>query len=210
MIHGFRYHEYGEEDATRIRLIRNFFGLKTVYEVIVLCYFIDRKLSENLGLTWKEITRHFSLDLEACVQLNSTIQDLVAKRLVGYSDGFRHQREEFSLTSGCLSSILNFRKLVSTKKATSFNGFLMEFDSIIGSSDDSFSEDYMLQLCQVVDHHTALPELKWLIQQELSREDCVIFFLTLRDHILFRRSASLEKILKIIADEPFMRFDAEK
>jgi hypothetical protein len=210
VIHGFRYSEYDEDDMARIRTINRFFGLKTVYQCIILCFFIDRKISDDSAVTWKEITQHFSLSLEACVRLNSTIQTLVTRRMISFGDSYRNSRNCWTLSAKCLNALLTYRRFTRPRRGNFIDGFLKEFDQVMMTADDFGNEENFRQLCQVIDEYQELPELKWLKRQTPDRQHAAIFFMVFRDHVFFRRTASLEKILNIVSNEPFIRYDLER
>ncbi len=209
-IHGFNFIDYDEKDFNRIRQINKFFGLKSVYDCMVLCFFIEKKLSGDQAVNWSQIIDHFSIDLQGCVQMNTTIQSLMKKQLIHSPDRFRSRESEYCLTKSCLSAILNYKPLAIKKGDSFMDGFMKEFDAVIKNIDEFQDEEVLAQLTDIVNEYKSLPEIQWLKRQSIQSDGMVIFFLALRNYIFLRSSITLEQVLKIITADPLERYLLEK
>ncbi len=209
-IHGFNFDDYEGEDISRIRQISKFFGLKSVYDCMVLCFFIEKKLSGDQAVNWSQIIDHFSIDLQGCVQMNTTIQSLMKKQLIHSPDRYRSRESEYCLTKSCLTAILNYKPLTMKKGDSFIDGFMKEFDAVIKNIDEFQDEEVLPQLTQIVVEYKSLPEIQWLKRQNIPSDGMVIFFLALRNYIFLRSSITLEQVLKIITADPLERYLLEK
>jgi ATPase family associated with various cellular activities (AAA) len=209
-INEFNDEPFSDADNTRIRFVKNFFGLKHTFDVIILLMFVEKKLTNDSSLTLNQIVNQFKIDLPGCIQLNTTLQYLIKRRfIVACERGYRNGMD-YSLSQTCLTAILQYNKeLIQIRKADSFEGFLQEMNAIskgIGQYDDEFMD----RITELIDEYVITNEIQWLRQQKLSESDEVILCMAMRSHILERESFDLEDAIRFFSTDKFYQYQKEK
>lgn len=209
--YGFDFTKYSECDRSFIGIARRFFSLKT-YDLLILCLFIERKLSSRSGLTLDQIVKHFQLTLSDCIELNQSLQHLRKKHLIVTTDrSFRSDSDEYSLSQSCLNAILTYdRSLVVRKKTQSFESFLREFDNLARDSREYSEEQFSGVISSLMAEYSSVQEIKWLRLQKFTKQDELLLCLATRSHILYGESLDIENALKVLSGDSFSRYHLEK
>ncbi len=212
LIHRFNFQLYSENENQKIRLVKKFFDLKRTYDLIVLCFFIEKKITNNSNILLSQIVKYFHVTLEGCVALNASIQYLIRRHLIVVADsGFRDNEREYSLSQGCLTGILHYqRELITGTKTDSFEGFLKDFDALVSNLHDIPSGEVFDALLNIIDEFSMVREIKWLHQQNLSKINEVILCLAVREHLINGSTVDLEKTAKILGESRFQMVSMER
>jgi len=211
LIHRFRFDLYSEEDQERIRIVKKFFGLKDTYELIILFFFIERKLSNDTGISLNKVIKHFQINLEGCIQLNTAVKQLVKKCFLAVSEqGYRSTEKVYNLTLNCLNGILEYNRKLFLNKTDSFNGFLKDFNSLLADAAKFQDENLPERLADMINEYSSTSEIKWLKKQKLSAVDEVLLCIAALDHIQYDKPLDLESALKFVSDNNFEKYEIQK
>jgi GTPase SAR1 family protein len=87
---------------------------------------------------------------------------------------------------------------------------MRNFDSALVSSNDLSDHEQLQNLMSIIEEYDGVPEIQWLKRQNVPLKSMVVFFLALRQYIFFRKSIKLDKVVKLLADSPYRRYELEK
>lgn len=203
-IHALKFAEYTEEDTHKMESVMKFFGIKQHFDAVVLCLFIDSKISGNEGLNIKKLTRQLRFKLVQAVDLEQSIHNLINKKLVEMG-GNRHFETEYRLTENCLKAILSYNKKdlkLATKKAD-FTQFVKELDEVL-QVDSEFMLDLIPdQIEDLLKKYSDCREIKWLNHKIKVRQDQILLCIAIREYMLFGEALDCEKAINIITNSRF-------
>lgn len=199
-------------DEQSLSPLKKFFGLKDVWDLVVLCFFIEKKLSNEPRITFSRAIKHFQLSLADCQRLAGTLEILSKKQLIVSGDrSYRNNEKEYILSQNCFTAIITCnKKLLRRRKEVSMEIFLKEFDNIVSNRKDYPEDELMDMLFTMINDFSSIEEISWLRQQKLSRQDEVLMCLAIRSHILYDKTLELEDAIKVIANDSFSKYQLQK
>lgn len=199
-------------DEQSLSPLKKFFGLKEAWDLVILCYFIEKKLSNDPRVSFSRAVKHFQLSLADCQQLSGTLELLSKKHLIVPADrNYRNNEKEYVLSQNCFTAILTCnRKLIRGRREVSMASFLKEFDTIVSNRKDYPEDELMGMLFTIIDDFSTVEEIGWLRQQKFSRQDEVLMCLAIRSYILYDQALEIENAVKVLANDSFSRYQLQK
>jgi AAA+ superfamily predicted ATPase len=211
LAHRLDFADYSEQDNERIHTVKKFFGLRNAYDLIILCFFIERKLSNDSGITLNKIIKHFQINLEGCIQLNITLKHLIKKHFLVVSEpGYRSNEKVYGLSQNCLKGILEYNRKMFIHKADSFEDFLKDFNSLLSEAGRFPENDFLDKITDQIDEYESTAEIKWLRKQKLTKIAEALLSMATLNHILYNKPLDLEIALTFVADDSFVKYQIQK
>ncbi len=209
-IHGLKFELYAQEEISKMDVAKKFFGINDNFDFVVLCIFIDNRLSGSDGLSIKKLIRQMRLKSFQGLDVEYSIQVLKKKRLIEM-EGSRHIETEFRLTENSLNSILTYnRKILKLSTKNDFEDFINELDQIL-LNDLDFLSDIVPELIEdLLKKYSNCREIKWMERNIAARHNQVLLYLAVREFMLLGESLDFEKALKIIVDNRFKYLAVQK
>jgi|GEM_PF-5781540 len=209
-IHGLKYNEYSQDVFIKMNAVKKFFSVNNDFDLIVLCIFIDNRLSGDDGLSLKKLIRQMRLKTFQGLDVEYSIQNLTKKRLIE-TNGNRHFETEFKLSENCLKSILTYnRKTLKLSYKSDFEDFINELDKILLDNMDFLSDLVPELIDDLIKKNSNCTEIKWLNKNIEAHHDQILLCLAIREYMLLGESLDYEKALKVISDNRFKYLAVQK
>jgi ATP-dependent 26S proteasome regulatory subunit len=187
--------------------VADFFNL-TTEETIVLCYFIDANLKDQI-VNKESIITHFGKDITALADIDEIIESLNNKKLIFLTNRSRRFTRQFkfvhlnpkvpaAMAEGDVS-------LLGLRECTSFGDFLLEVNDLIVMRINEHISTFELQeeINQLMMKCKSLREIKWLKKQKkLKGLDLVVFLNICVEQSDGVEEVDIDKMISEVMDVP--------
>jgi hypothetical protein len=203
-----------EEDYEGINehldVIANFFKIKEKLGVLLLSYFINRRLVKGRPhITLNELMNSFKCKLVDSILIHEQLEYFrKAKMLVSSKKSFGSKDDiEYSLSQTTLNAVLKGDpEMLIDKKEASFTAFLNLFHNIIYNNEFD-DQDLDVELNNLMDEFEQLPEIKYLKAEKLCLEElAILLFIVARQSIFGDNKVSMERIFRVAINDSFSRY----
>jgi hypothetical protein len=203
-----------EEDYEGINehldVITNFFKIKEKLGVLLLSYFINRRLVKGRPhITLNELMNCFKCKLVDSILIHEQLEYFrKAKMLVSSKKSFGSKDDiEYSLSQTTLNAVLKGDpEILIDKKEASFTAFLNLFHNIIYNNEFD-DQDLDVELNNLMDEFEQLPEIKYLKAEKLCLEElAILLFIVARQSIFGDNKVSMERIFRVAINDSFSRY----
>jgi len=154
-------------------IIGDFFKIKNRLGILLLCYFINRRLVKGKpSITLNELMTAFECKLVDSITINEQLEYFrKAKMLLSSKKVFGRKDDiEYTLTASTLNSVLKGDPdMLIDKKEASFTAFLNLFHSVIYDNELN-DEDVSTELTVLMDEFEQLEEIKYLRGEKLCQD----------------------------------------
>lgn len=203
-----------EEDYEPIldhfEIIGDFFKIKNKLGILLLCYFINRRLVKGKPyITLNELMMDFECTLVDSISINEQLEYfrkakmfLSTKKLIG-----RKEDIEYSLSPSTLNSVLKGDPdILVDKKEASFTAFLNLFHGVIYDNELN-DDDVNTELSVLMDEFEQLDEIKYLRGEKLCQEElAILLFIIARQFIFGDTKVSMERIFRVAINDNFSKY----
>ena len=203
--HLFTFEKYTSADDVRIRIVKRFFRLNDTYDLVVLCWFIQLKLSEKGYVNFRTIVRRFRLTLENSVQMNDVLNCLRKRHILEIST--RNNDNQYALSNDCMARILSYDWRFFTGKTGSFTDFINKINALLRFSDDEFVTDEKTSINEWIDEYAHTTEIKWLRKQKLPKIDEALLCVSAVEYLIYHGSVKLDYAASVVASGPFEKYE---
>ena len=190
--------------------IANFFKIKEKLGVLLLSYFINRRLVKGKPyITLNELMNAFECKLVDSILINEQLENFrKAKILLSTKKAYGKKDEiEYSLSQTTLNSVLKGdADILLDKKEVSFTAFLNLFHNVIYDNDLD-DDDVSTELSSLMDEFEQLEEIKYLKGERLCPEELTILLFTVaRQSIFGDTKVAMERIFRVAINDNFSRY----
>lgn len=190
--------------------ISDFFKIKDKLGVLLLCYFINRRLVKGKSsITLNELMHAFDCNLVSSISINEQLDFFrKSKIIVSSKKSFGRKEDiEYSLSQAALNSVLKGDpEILLDKKEASFTAFLSLFHNVLYDNeldDDDVSEE----LGTLMDEFENLDEIKYLKAEKLMPEEMAIYlYIVARQSIFGDTMVPMERIFRVAVNDSFSRY----
>ena len=203
-----------EEDYEPIlehfEIIGDFFKIKNKLGILLLCYFINRRLVKGKPyITLNELMMAFECKLVDSISINEQLEYFrKAKILLSSKKIFGNKEDiEYSLTPSTLNSVLKGdSEILIDKKEASFTAFLNLFHGVIYDNELN-DDDVSTELSVLMDEFEQLEEIKYLKGEKLCQEElAILLFIIARQFIFGDSKVSMERIFRVAINDNFSKY----
>jgi len=203
-----------EEDYESIMehfdIIGDFFKIKNKLGILLLCYFINRRLVKGKpSITLNELMSAFECKLVDSISINEQLEYFrKAKMLLSSKKVFGRKDDiEYTLTTSTLNSVLKGDPdILIDKKEASFTAFLNLFHTVIYDNELN-DEDVSTELTLLMDEFEQLEEIKYLRGEKLCQEELAILLLIIARQFIFGDAkVSMERIFRVAINDNFSKY----
>ena len=190
--------------------IANFFKIKEKLGVLLLSYFINRRLVKGKPyITLNELMNAFECKLVDSILINEQLENFrKAKILLSTKKAYGKKDEiEYSLSQTTLNSVLKGdADILLDKKEVSFTAFLNLFHNVIYDNDLD-DDNVSTELSSLMDEFEQLEEIKYLKGERLCPEELTILLFTVaRQSIFGDTKVAMERIFRVAINDNFSRY----
>ena len=190
--------------------IAKFFKIKEKLGVLLLSYFINRRLVKGKPyITLNELMNAFECKLVDSILINEQLENFrKAKILLSTKKAYGKKDEiEYSLSQTTLNSVLKGdADILLDKKEVSFTAFLNLFHNVIYDNDLD-DDDVSTELSSLMDEFEQLEEIKYLKGERLCPEELTILLFTVaRQSIFGDTKVAMERIFRVAINDNFSRY----
>ena len=203
--HLFAFEKYTSADDVRICTVKRFFKLNDTYDLVVLCWFIQLKLSEKGFVNFRTIVKRFRLTLENSVQMNDVLNCLRKRHILEIST--RNNDNQYALSNDCMARILNYDWRFFSGKNGSFIDFLKKINALLRFSDDECYLDEKNAISELIDEYAHTTEIKWLRKQNLPKTDEALLCVSAMEYLLYHGSVKLDYAASVVTSGPFEKYE---
>lgn len=199
-----------EEVKEHFEIIGEFFNVKDNLGVLLLCYFINRRLVKGKPyITLNELMMAFECTLVDSISINEQLEYFrKAKMFVSSKKNFGKKEDiEYSLSQATLNSVLKGDpEILLDKKEQTFTAFLNLFHSVLYDNELD-DEDVDVELNTLMDEFENLQEIKYLRAEKLSSEELAIYlFVIARQSIFGDNKVSMDRIFRVAVNDSFSKY----
>ena len=199
-----------ENISEHLDLIANFFKIKDKLGVLLLSYFINRRLVKGKPyITLNELMNSFECKLVDSISIHEQLENFrKAKMLVSTKKTFGKKDDiEYSLSQTTLNSVLKGdADILLDKKEASFTAFLNLFHNVIYDNELD-DEDVSTELSCLMDEFEQLDEIKYLKGERLCQEELAILLFTVaRQSIFGDTKVTMERIFRVAINDNFSKY----
>ena len=187
--------------------VADFFNL-TAEETIVLCYFIDANLKDQI-VNKESIITHFGKDITALADIDEIIESLNNKKLIFLTNRSRRFTRQFKfvhLNPKVLAAMAEGDvSLLGLRECTSFGDFLLEVNDLIVMRNNEHISTIELQeeINQLMMKCKSLREIKWLKKQKkLKGLDLLVFLNICVEQCDGEEEVDIDKMISEVIDVP--------
>lgn len=190
--------------------VGDFFKIKDRLGVLLLCYFINRRLVKGKShINLNELMNAFNCNLVNSISINEQLEYFRKSKIIVSSKRNYGKKEdiEYSLSQPTLNSVLKGDpELLLDKKEVSFTAFLSLFHNVLYDNELD-DEDVKEELLVLMDEFEQLDEIKYLKAERLMPEEMAIYlYIIARQSIFGDTSVSMERIFRVAVNDSFSRF----
>ena len=146
--------------------ISDFFKVKDRLGVLLLCYFINRRLVKGKSsITLNELMNAFQCNLVNSISINEQLEYFRKTKIIVSSKKIFGRKEdiEYSLSQATLNSVLKGDpEMLNDKKEVSFTAFLSLLHNVLYDNELD-DEDVSVELSALMNEFEQLDEIKYLI-----------------------------------------------
>ncbi len=199
-----------ENMGEHFEIVGDFFSIKSRLGVLILCYFINRRLVKGKAyITLNELMSAFNCNLVDSISINEQLEVFrKAKMLVSSKKAIGKKEDiEYSLSTSTLNSVLKGDpEIMIDKKELTFSAFLNLFHTII--YDNEFDdEDVNMELGLLMDEFDQLEQVKYLRAERLQPEEmAILLFIVARQSIFGDTKVSMERIFRVAINDNFSKY----
>lgn len=199
-----------ENMGEHFEIVGDFFSIKSRLGVLILCYFINRRLVKGKAyITLNELMSAFNCNLVDSISINEQLEVFrKAKMLVSSKKAIGKKEDiEYSLSTSTLNSVLKGDpEIMIDKKELTFSAFLNLFHTII--YDNEFDdEDVNMELGLLMDEFDQLEQVKYLKAERLQPEEmAILLFIVARQSIFGDTKVSMERIFRVAINDNFSKY----
>ena len=199
-----------EKAMEHFEIIGDFFKVKDKLGVLLLCYFINRRLVKGKPyITLNELMMAFECTLVDSISINEQLEYFrKAKMFVSSKKNFGKKEDiEYSLSQATLSSVLKGDPdILLDKKDQTFTAFLNLFHGVLYENEMD-DEDVANELNTLMDEFENLDEIKYLSAERLCPEELAIYlFIIARQSIFGDSKVSMERIFRVALNDSFSKY----
>jgi len=199
-----------EQVECHFDFIADFFKIKDKLGVLLLCYFINRRLVKGKScITLNELMHAFDCNLVNSISINEQLDYFrKSKIIVSSKKSFGRKEDiEYSLSQAALNAVLKGdSEILLDKKEVSFTAFLSLFHNVLYDNeldDNDISEE----LSTLMDEFENLDEIKYLKAEKLMPEEMAIYlFIVARQSIFGDTMVPMERIFRVAVNDSFSRY----
>jgi SpoVK/Ycf46/Vps4 family AAA+-type ATPase len=187
--------------------VADFFNL-TTEETIVLCYFIDANLKDQI-VNKESIITHFGKDITALADIDEIIESLNNKKLIFLTNRSRRFTRQFKFVhlnpkvpAAMAEGDVSFLGL---RECTSFGDFLLEVNDLIVMRINEHISTFELQeeINQLMMKCKSLREIRWLKKQKkLKGLDLLVFLNICVEQSDGEEEVDIDKMISEVMDVP--------
>lgn len=190
--------------------VADFFKFKDRLGVLLLCYFINRRLVKGKShINLNELMNAFNCNLVNSISINEQLEYFRKSKIIVSSKKNYGKKEdiEYSLSQATLNSVLKGDpEMLLDKKEVTFTAFLSLFHNILYNNELD-DEDVKEELFALMDEFEQLEEVKYLKAENLMPEEmCIYLFIVARQSIFGDTSVSMERIFRVAVNDSFSRY----
>jgi len=199
-----------ENMGEHFEIVGDFFSIKSRLGVLILCYFINRRLVKGKAyITLNELMSAFNCNLVDSISINEQLEVFrKAKMLVSSKKAIGKKEDiEYSLSTATLNSVLKGDpEIMIDKKELTFSAFLNLFHTII--YDNEFDdEDVNMEIGLLMDEFDQLEQVKYLRAERLQPEEmAILLFIVARQSIFGDTKVSMERIFRVAINDNFSKY----
>lgn len=193
-----------------IEVVAQFFKIKEKLGVLLLSYFINRRLVKGKPyITLNELMNAFECKLVDSILIHEQLEYFrKAKILISSKKSFGKKEDiEYSLSQVTLNAVLKGDpEMLIDKKEASFTAFLNLFHNVIYNNEFD-DEDVEVELNSLMDEFEALEEIKYLQGEKLSQEElAILLFVIARQSIFGDVKVTMERIFRVAINDNFSKY----
>lgn len=190
--------------------VADFFKFKDRLGVLLLCYFINRRLVKGKShINLNELMNAFNCNLVNSISINEQLEYFRKSKIIISSKKNYGKKEdiEYSLSQTTLNSVLKGDpEMILDKKEATFTAFLSLFHNVLYDTELD-DEDVKEELFALMDEFEQLEEVKYLKAENLMPEEMSIYlFIVARQSIFGDTSVSMERIFRVAVNDSFSRY----
>jgi hypothetical protein len=190
--------------------VADFFKFKDRLGVLLLCYFINRRLVKGKShINLNELMNAFNCNLVNSISINEQLEYFRKSKIIISSKKNYGKKEdiEYSLSQTTLNSVLKGDpEMLLDKKEATFTAFLSLFHNVLYDTELD-DEDVKEELFALMDEFEQLEEVKYLKAENLMPEEMSIYlFIVARQSIFGDTSVSMERIFRVAVNDSFSRY----
>lgn len=190
--------------------VADFFKFKDRLGVLLLCYFINRRLVKGKShINLNELMNAFNCNLVNSISINEQLEYFRKSKIIVSSKKNYGKKEdiEYSLSQATLNSVLKGDpEMLLDKKEVTFTAFLSLFHNVLYNNELD-DEDVKEELFALMDEFEQLEEVKYLKAENLMPEEMSIYlFIVARQSIFGDTSVSMERIFRVAVNDSFSRY----
>lgn len=190
--------------------VADFFKFKDRLGVLLLCYFINRRLVKGKShINLNELMNAFNCNLVNSISINEQLEYFRKSKIIVSSKKNYGKKEdiEYSLSQTTLNSVLKGDpEMLLDKKEATFTAFLSLFHNVLYDTELD-DEDVKEELFALMDEFEQLEEVKYLKAENLMPEEMSIYlFIVARQSIFGDTSVSMERIFRVAVNDSFSRY----
>jgi hypothetical protein len=190
--------------------VADFFNL-TTEETIVLCYFIDANLKDQI-VNKESIITHFGKDITALADIDEIIESLNNKKLIFLTNRSRRFTRQFKFVQlnpkVPAAMAQGDASLLGLRECTTFGDFLQEVNDLIVMRINEHISTFELleEINQLMLKCKSLREIKWLKRQKkLKGLDLLVFLNICVEQSDGEEEVDIDKIISEVMDIPTER-----
>ena len=190
--------------------ISDFFKVKDRLGVLLLCYFINRRLVKGKSsITLNELMNAFQCNLVNSISINEQLEYFRKTKIIVSSKKIFGRKEdiEYSLSQATLNSVLKGDpEMLNDKKEVSFTAFLSLLHNVLYDNELD-DEDVSVELSALMNEFEQLDEIKYLKAERLMPEEMAIYlYIVARQSIFGDLMVSMERIFRVAINDNFSRY----
>ena len=199
-----------ESLAEHFDVIGEFFSVKDKLGILLLCYFINRRLVKGKPyISLNDLMNAFECTLVDSISINEQLEYLRKAKMFVSSKKSNGKKDdiEYSLSQTTLNSVLKGDpEILNDKKEQSFTGFLNLFHNVIYDNELD-DEDVSAELNILMDEFEKLDEIKYLRAEKLCQEElAILLFIIARQSIFGDHKVSMERIFRVAVNDSFSKY----
>jgi hypothetical protein len=199
-----------EQVECHFNFIADFFKIKDKLGVLLLCYFINRRLVKGKScITLNELMHAFECNLVNSISINEQLDYFrKSKIIVSSKKSFGRKEDiEYSLSQAALNAVLKGdSEILLDKKELSFTAFLSLFHNVLYDNeldDNDISEE----LSTLMDEFENLDEIKYFKAEKLMPEEMAIYlYIVARQSIFGDTMVPMDRIFRVAVNDSFSRY----
>lgn len=200
---------YGEL-VEHFEIIGDFFKVKDKLGILLLCYFINRRLVKGKpAITLNELMMSFDCTLVDSISINEQLEYFKKLKILASSknDFVKKEDIEYMLTQNTLNAVLKGNQdILIDKKEQTFTAFLNLFHTVLNDNELN-DEDVSDELYMLMDEFEKLDEIKFLKAERLCQEELAIYlYIIARQTIFGDAKVSMDRIFRFAINDSFNKY----